>query len=254
MRKREFMRDLESRLTHLDRAERENVLAYYDELIEDKIERTGMSEEQVIYNLGPLSDIARRASINTKRDPFVEERPQSRIKIDESDLFDDEEKEETINKPEEPRVEPKEESPKMGDFVKKPNQTSNESNEKMKKSISSDGGYRLAVIIILVLTSPFWFGAIVGLIGGIFGLIVGLFGAVIGLIGGGIGTTAYGVSLIGESATGAMANMGIGFICLGLAIILLPLTIKLVKLIIKLICKGIGAIWHLVFGKREVRA
>lgn len=60
MRKREFLRKLNSRLSHLDRQEREDILDYYDELIEDSIDRTGKTEAEVIYDLGELEDIVRR--------------------------------------------------------------------------------------------------------------------------------------------------------------------------------------------------
>lgn len=60
MRKREFLKHLSKRLGHLSKREVDDILGYYDELIEDTIDRTGKREEDVIYDLGPINDIVRR--------------------------------------------------------------------------------------------------------------------------------------------------------------------------------------------------
>ncbi|MDE6655475.1 MAG: DUF1700 domain-containing protein [Anaeroplasmataceae bacterium] len=67
MRKREFLRRLGDELSHLDREERNDILDYYDELIEDTIEKTGQREADVIYDLGEIEDIARRVDPSYKR-------------------------------------------------------------------------------------------------------------------------------------------------------------------------------------------
>lgn len=67
MRKKEFLRQLEKELSHLDRDEREDILDYYDELIEDTIEKTGKSEGDVIYDLGEIEDIVRRVDPSHRR-------------------------------------------------------------------------------------------------------------------------------------------------------------------------------------------
>ncbi len=67
MRKREFLRRLGQELSHLDRDERNDILDYYDELIEDRIEKTGNSESDVIYDLGEIEDIARRVDPTHRR-------------------------------------------------------------------------------------------------------------------------------------------------------------------------------------------
>ena len=73
MRKREFLRRLGDELSHLDREERNDILDYYDELIEDTIEKTGQSEADVIYDLGEIEDIARRVDPSYKRKIRYEE-------------------------------------------------------------------------------------------------------------------------------------------------------------------------------------
>lgn len=56
MRKSEFLRSLKSALRGIKRSEREKYLAYYSELIDDKIEE-GMSEEQAVASLGSIDSI-----------------------------------------------------------------------------------------------------------------------------------------------------------------------------------------------------
>lgn len=73
MRKREFLRRLSEELSHLDRDERNDILDYYDELIEDRIEKTGQSEADVIYDLGEIEDIARRVDPSYRRKMRYEE-------------------------------------------------------------------------------------------------------------------------------------------------------------------------------------
>lgn len=67
MRKKEFLRRLSQELSHLDREERDDILDYYDELIEDRIEKTGSCESDVIYDLGEIEDIARRVDPSHRR-------------------------------------------------------------------------------------------------------------------------------------------------------------------------------------------
>ncbi len=81
MRKREFLRRLNQELSHLDRDERDDILDYYDELIEDRIEKTGNSESDVIYDLGEIEDIARRVDPTyRKKIKYEEEEPTPRRK------------------------------------------------------------------------------------------------------------------------------------------------------------------------------
>lgn len=78
MRKREFLRELRKRLNRTGCRETEDIVEYYDELIEDTIDRTGKREEDVIYDLGPISDIVIR--VNSGRGAAAGE---GRIRYDE---------------------------------------------------------------------------------------------------------------------------------------------------------------------------
>lgn len=64
MKKREFLRKLSKRLDYLSKREVDDILDYYDELIEDTIDRTGKREEDVIYDLGPIDEIVRKVNPN----------------------------------------------------------------------------------------------------------------------------------------------------------------------------------------------
>ena len=62
MSKQEFLKQLAFRLEHLSVEERDDIINYYDELIEDKKDREYLDEETVINNLGSLDDIVRRVA------------------------------------------------------------------------------------------------------------------------------------------------------------------------------------------------
>lgn len=64
MTKVEFLNELELRLYGLNDDEKNDILDYYTELIEDKIENEGLTEEDVINELGSLDLIAKRVNPN----------------------------------------------------------------------------------------------------------------------------------------------------------------------------------------------
>lgn len=86
MKKREFLRKLAKKLDNMKKKEVEDIIDYYDELIEDTIERTGKSEEDVIFDLGPIDDIVRKVTrvdsgekIRFDEDELSESAPQPRV-------------------------------------------------------------------------------------------------------------------------------------------------------------------------------
>ncbi len=66
MSKQEFLKQLAFRLHHLSVEERDDIINYYDELIEDKKDREHLSEEAIINELGSLDEIARRVAPKNK--------------------------------------------------------------------------------------------------------------------------------------------------------------------------------------------
>lgn len=59
MTKREFLRRLRKKLNCDDK---DDIIAYYNELIEDKLDKTGLTEEEVIDDLDDIDDIVRKTN------------------------------------------------------------------------------------------------------------------------------------------------------------------------------------------------
>lgn len=75
MTKREFLRRLRKKLNCNDK---EDIIAYYNELIEDKMDKTGLTEEEVIDRLDDIDDIVRK--INGQSGKY------QKIKYDEDEI------------------------------------------------------------------------------------------------------------------------------------------------------------------------
>lgn len=79
MRKKEFLKRLSNALSDMPRSERYDVIDYYDELIEDRLDRGRISESEVIRELGSVDDIARRVRTkDTGKIRYDEEEPRRR--------------------------------------------------------------------------------------------------------------------------------------------------------------------------------
>ena len=59
--KREFLEELRKRLSKLDDQDYEASVAYYEEMINDRIE-DGLSEEEAVSDIGNISGVFRRCS------------------------------------------------------------------------------------------------------------------------------------------------------------------------------------------------
>jgi len=64
MNKLEFLSDLDNQLSSLPRSEINKFLAYYAEIIDDRLE-DGMTEEEAVCGLGDIEEIAREAILDT---------------------------------------------------------------------------------------------------------------------------------------------------------------------------------------------
>lgn len=62
MTKREFLRRLRKKLNCDDK---DDIIAYYNELIEDKMDKTGLTEEEVIDDLDDIDDIVRKTNVQS---------------------------------------------------------------------------------------------------------------------------------------------------------------------------------------------
>ncbi len=76
MNKKEFISELNEYLDEIEKVEKERIISYYEELIEDKID-DGEYEEEVIQNLGKPKDIAKtvlkETSIKNKTNNYLKE-------------------------------------------------------------------------------------------------------------------------------------------------------------------------------------
>ena len=216
MRKREFLKRLSEELSHLDRDERDDILDYYEELIEDRIERTGKSEADVIYDLGEIEDIARRVDPSRKRKFHYEE---------------DEDSEDRR-----PRRESREREPKEREEPK--------SERKRVRRKDSDAKTGVGIVLLICLF-PFW----IALFAILFGCIAAIVGTTIGCFAGGIVSIWYGCTLFVTSWAQALFRIGIGITLIGVILIIGPLLLKLVLLIGHLI---ISFFKWLFGGRREV--
>lgn len=213
MRKREFLRELSRRLDNMDKKEKDDVIEYYDELIEDTIERTGKSEEDVIYDLGSISEISKRVNPN-KYSKYEEPSESERIHYDEyteEDVKHDHTDYSRVNE---------------NKFTKKEHRT------KTVVKHSTIG------IILIIVTFPIWFAIMMSIIG----VIIGIAAAGIGIVVGGVASLVGGILSFAGSLPQGLFLTGLGLLLIGLAFILIPLIIKLLAFIVKLIGKGINAL------------
>lgn len=197
MRKREFLRELRKRLNRTGCRETEDIVEYYDELIEDTIDRTGKREEDVVYDLGPISDIVIR--VNTGRGTATESR-ESRIRYDE---YEGEEKGKPVRE-----------------------------NKSRKKEKS---GSVLIGVLVAVLTFPIWFGILMALVGIVIGAVcagIGIGIAGICFIGYGICTLGAGFANALFQIGLGIVFIGLTFI---LAPLLVKIISGLMKLVIRFV-------------------
>ena len=75
MNKVEFLNELSSSLSSLPKSERDDLIQYYDELIEDRKERTNQSEEEIIASLGSIDEIVRKTT-GIKKEKIVIDDPE----------------------------------------------------------------------------------------------------------------------------------------------------------------------------------
>jgi hypothetical protein len=82
MRKNEFLKELKKRLDFFQKGEQEEVVNYYEELIQDALDH-GESEHEFIDQLGPIEDII----VNIKKDGTFFEKVRSKMSFPVSEVF-----------------------------------------------------------------------------------------------------------------------------------------------------------------------
>lgn len=213
MRKREFIRTLSLKLNNFSKEERNDVIQYYDELIEDTIDKTHKSEEEVVAGLGSIDEIVSKLNINN----------QNRIKYEEErkDNFTD-----STHKYSEKEV----------------------NNCKCKQGKPKKNKTNFFKILVLILTFPVWFSLICVLISlmisfTVAGFAVGTVGAI---------TIIQGIAQLSNQMSYALFEIGGGIACIGLAIIIAPLLCKIVSWIFKGICRFVSYLVGGNYSARKV--
>lgn len=137
MRKKTFLKELRNKLEKNKCKDVDDVIQYYDELIEDTIDRTNRSEDDVVYDLGPISEIVARVTNNRNPENNYFEND-NKIHYDELD-----EANSSVNK-----------------NTKRKNYYSNK---------KSSNGFK---ILIGILTMPVWLALIIAYVGVIIGMVI----------------------------------------------------------------------------------
>ena len=113
----------------------------------------------------------------------------------------------------------------------------------------------LLIVIIAVVTSPIWLGAVTGLAGGVLGLAIAavcvagsLFIAGFVLVGTGIGQMAAGSLAVGFGLSGA------GLLLLALAVLAAILCVWVCGKLVPWLLRLVGKLWNSIFSGKEKRA
>lgn len=202
MRKREFLNELQSKLSNVSSEERSNIVQYYDELIEDTIDRTGKTEEEVVSDLGDLDTIVSKVTKNSESAPNAEK------------LVYEEANE---------RVEYKE------------NTNTNDSNVETKKSNNK----LIIGIVIALVTFPLWIGILIGAIGILIGIVTAGFGigvAGVALVGYGIASLTSGLTYALVLIGVGILLIGVDIIIIPLIVKLMVFIVKSIIKGVKALC------------------
>ena len=213
MRKRTFLKELRNRLENSNCNDVDDVIQYYDELIEDTIDRTNKSEDDVVYDLGPISEIVARVTNNRSQENNYFEKD-NKIHYDELD--------------------------------EEPNRNIRSSSSQAKRAKDSFDSLSTGIkILIGIVTMPVWFSLLVAYIG----IIIAMVCTSIGL---GVGAVACIMHGIAQAGIGnSLFEIGLGVLLFGLTLVVVPLVIKIVSLLIKLLVKFIK--WLFATSKEDRR-
>lgn len=206
MNKKEFLKELRKKLNDEKYDDVDGIIDYYDELIEDRIERTNEIEKEVIQELGSIDEIVKKVCGGKSSG--------GKIKYEEDVILE-------------------EEAPKV-------------SNE--KKKTKNDNSVWLW-IVILILTSPLWFGLLMA----VFGINIAIYATGFGIGVASIVCIGLGVFTIFNLFTSGLIFLGIGVILLGVAFIIIPLLAVYSKFLFTLVKKSVGWLVNRINGKGEAK-
>ncbi len=222
------MNELSSKLNNMPIDERDDILEYYDELIEDTIDKDNKSEEEAIASLGSIDSIVRRVSGSSDQGSANNHK----IHYDESDESYKEENEEIDEKD----VEIVDGGAKEKKTRLAPPTAHRKTEDKASskpKTDSSKNNDTVIRILIVVLTFPIWIGIVTGL----FGCVIGFGCAGFGIGIGGIAAAIAGACRLSYSLQEGIFTMGIGSVLFGISLIITPSLVKLMVYLVKQLCK-----------------
>lgn len=223
MKKELFIKELSKRIQHLSQEERMDILNYYGELIDDRIE-AGESEQSVIDGLGTIDyiifnlyDVRKNSEAaahhETKVDYSARPIPNASVKTEK-----------------------------------------NVQHTYKEKGVRHENGERKVSwvkVVLLILCAPIIFGLFSGLIGLAVGLTAGFVGACVGVFSlplAGIYAIFGAIVHIGVNTYTGLLQLGVGIMVFSLGILLIKLFFKIIKYIWKFFAKCIKWVAHL-FGK-----
>lgn len=191
MRREEFLRQLEVLLSDISEEERAEAMAFYRSYFED----AGIgNEERILEELGSPENVAE-----------IIKRDLGMVMVADNTGEDTDEAHQTYT------------------YTSGQSQNSTYTRyEDPKEKAWYNNSTVILVIILLVLTSPLWFGILSGLFGAIFGISVALIAITFAMFAVGIAFVGVGVPMVvGISGAAGVAFIGAGLLVLAVAILLL---------------------------------
>lgn len=117
-----------------------------------------------------------------------------------------------------------------------------------------DSTRTVLIVLLIILTSPIWIGALGGILGGVCGLFFGLLGITLGCLIGGAAAFGIGISLCaGGMASVGLITMGAALLVFALGLAALVLFVLICGKFIPWLVRGIvSLVQRLLYGKKEV--
>lgn len=123
-----------------------------------------------------------------------------------------------------------------------------------KESFKTDSSRTALIVILVIITFPFWIGAVAGIFGLLFGLIVAMIGITIAFCSVAVVAFGIGVAQLFISPALGILLMGIGLIAGGICILAVFPLIKVLFKGFSSAIKGVCMFFRNIFGTKGVEA
>lgn len=119
----------------------------------------------------------------------------------------------------------------------------------------ADSSRILLIVILVVLTSPIWIGALGGIFGVVCGIFFGTLGVMLGCLIGGPALFGIGISLCaGGLFAAGIVTVGVGMLLLAMGLLALLLFVVICSRFIPWLVRGIvSLVQRLLYGRKEVQ-